>query len=392
MYFLTQNAIPKMTSYNNPSGIASASSENSTSYSAWRAFGGGNWATANNVRSGWLKYQFPSPIIISKYMINSGSVTVSFNAKDWTFEASNNDVDWTVLDTRIGETNWQNYEERTYEIENKIPFLIYRINVLNNNGGNYLYLSQLKMFELKFDYKFLLSLNNKRYSIVPDYSEAETLIPKMTSNITPSGRAFASSIYNSSYDAWRAFDQIDNNEGFASAFGSGGIGYLGYEFVKPVIVGKYGVRSMNGLSHLSKMPRDWTFEGSNDGVEWLVLDKQINQTWTAINTDKEYVINNKIPFKMYRLNWTANNGFISYTDINELTMFEYIPGTLIYLESGSESNFLNYGLDKNQTINLTSENTRINYVAQKNVLLGSGKVIKQSIDSFKTSIKKVAIE
>lgn len=122
---------------------------------------------------------------------------------------------------------------------------------------------------------------------------------------------------------------------------------------------------MNGLSHLSKMPRDWTFEGSNDGVEWLVLDKQINQTWTAINTDKEYVINNKIPFKMYRLNWTANNGFISYTDINELTMFEYIPGTLIYLESGSESNFLNYGLDKNQTINLTSENTRINYVAQK---------------------------
>nr|WP_277344851.1 hypothetical protein [Paenibacillus thiaminolyticus] len=148
----------------------------------------------------------------------------------------------------------------------------------------------------------------------------------MTSNTAPSGRAFAKDIYSTDNEAWYAFNQVDDVEGYASEYGSGGIGYLGYEFDKPIIIAKYAVRSMESSGFLIAMPKDWTFEGSNDGVEWEVLDSQKNQTWSTIKTDKEYYIDFPELFKMYRLNWTANNGYPNYTDVNELKLY---GGTII---------------------------------------------------------------
>ena len=157
-----------------------------------------------------------------------------------------------------------------------------------------------------------------------------TAVPKMTSNTSPEGKAFAKTEYDSNYAAWYAFNQKDDVEGYASANGSGGVGYLGYEFSASKMIAKYAVRSMSYSGSLYALPKDWTFEGSNDSTNgsdgtWEILDTQVNQTWTTASTDKEYMISQPRMFKMYRLNWTANNGFTNYTDINELKMYE---GTL----------------------------------------------------------------
>lgn len=242
-------------------------------------------------------------------------------------------------------------------------------------------------YNISAEHKILVSSEDEIYSVVPEVIVTETAVPQMTSNTAPSGRAFASSIASTTYDAWTAFDGTDSRY-FGTTNGSGGAGHLGYEFVNPIKISKYAVRSYSvGFS-----PKDWTFEGSNDGNNWTVLDTQVNQIWTTGKTDKEYVINKIGSYKMYRLNWTTNNGQ-SNTIISELKMFEMsLFGGLIKLPNQSEQTFINHGMNKETSIDLTSKITERRYIVQDNAELGSGKVIKQKIDTSKIPIKNAMIE
>lgn len=238
--------------------------------------------------------------------------------------------------------------------------------------------------------KILISSKDEYYSVIPEVYATETTIPKMTSNTAPSGRAFSSSTWGSGYEPWKAFDRTENHYGSVS--GSGGIGHLGYEFNTPIKIGKYAVRSTS--SNYISLPKDWTFEGSNDGVVWDVLDTQVNQTWTTANTDKEYFIDiSKIgSYKMYRLNWTANGGN-SNTNINELKMYQIINfSNITLLPNQSEQTFINHGMNKDTSIDLTSSKIlERRFIVQDNTQLGSGKVFKKKIDTTKIPIRGAMI-
>lgn len=158
----------------------------------------------------------------------------------------------------------------------------------------------------------------------------DNLIPIMTSMTAPSGRAFSSSYATTGNNADKAFD---NSDVYGYLSGNGSVGHIGYEFISPVVIGKYVVRSLSA-TYFPHMPKNWTFEGSNDGVNWVVLDAQANQTWTTVNTNKEYVVDmGKVKsYKMYRLNWTANNGG-SQTVINELKMYGLIYSSKFFISS-----------------------------------------------------------
>ncbi|MGG0822965.1 hypothetical protein ABE099_08785 [Paenibacillus turicensis] len=192
------------------------------------------------------------------------------------------------------------------------------------------------------------------------YISTETAVPKMTSNTAPNGRAFASS---GAADAWRAFDRIGT--AWSSASGSGGIGYLGYEFLNKIIIKKYSIKQIGSSNVSNRVPRTWTFEGSNDGANWTVLDTQVNQNWKDFTPEtKEYIINesNKDYFKIYRLNYTSNGGS-SISHVEELELFELIPDkrSLIHHNSTykhytnnqwhslpsppTEQDYLDYGMD-----------------------------------------------
>lgn len=218
-----------------------------------------------------------------------------------------------------------------------------------------------------------------------------TAIPKMTSNITPSGRAFAKDIYSTSYDAWKAFNQVDDTEGYASKTGSGGVGFLGYEFDKPIAIAKYAVRSMAGSSHLNKLPRDWTFEGSHDGEKWHVLDTQKNQTWTTVNTDKDYYVDIPKSYKMYRLNWSANNGFTGYTDVNELKMYRGV-NVVSHIPTVSEKYFTAYGMDKIAQETLKNNYDKVQLISNKESELNEGKIFEHEIDLKKYEVNKLIMD
>lgn len=165
--YSTTNAIPAMTSYTAPSGIVTASTESDkTIYPAWKAFDSvntGGWNSSTKID--WLAYEFPTPIIIGKYSLNSGTVTVTYVPKAWTFEGTNDNVNWDILDTRTNEINWGYKETRYYEILNPSSYKRYRINITNTNGSSYIYLSELSMYQFLFNKKYLVMQNSQYYSI-----------------------------------------------------------------------------------------------------------------------------------------------------------------------------------------------------------------------------------
>ncbi|MBN9380790.1 MAG: gliding motility-associated C-terminal domain-containing protein [Chitinophagaceae bacterium] len=76
------------------------------------------------------------------------------------------------------------------------------------------------------------------------------------------------------------------------------------------IVTSYALATANDAP--TRDPRNWTFSGSNDSVNWVILDTRSNQ-WggtTPRSTLFTYTLSNPgaVAYKFYRINFTANNG------------------------------------------------------------------------------------
>lgn len=131
-------------------------------------------------------------------------------------------------------------------------------------------------------------------------------IPDMTSNISPVGvgQAFAT---QNNLIAWQAFRKGINNFSVAADInlgwrsGVGNIGQLGFQFDSAKIIKRYSFYSSNQSS--GQRPRDWTFEGSNDGITWTILHTVAGYSNTPIYASP--VINNTTSYTYYRINVTA---------------------------------------------------------------------------------------
>ncbi len=127
---------PVMTSNTAPYGRASCSStQGAPTYDAFAAFNGVDaawgWITKSGTLSGWLEYEFPKPIAISKYYLRAPANFTSM-PRNWTLEAWNG-AEWIVLDTNTY-TGWTAYEEREFYLQNYNKFTRYRINIQKNDG------------------------------------------------------------------------------------------------------------------------------------------------------------------------------------------------------------------------------------------------------------------
>jgi hypothetical protein len=154
----TENVIPAMTSNTSPSGTASASSNwmDGDEYPSYKAFDRVNsghvsgWATALNVNTGWLEYDFDTDKCVTKYTITprDWSQYVNELPKNWTFEAyDNNTSTWVVLDTQTNISDWLVKTKKEFTFTNTNFYTKYRINVSKNNGGPNLTIDELEMME-----------------------------------------------------------------------------------------------------------------------------------------------------------------------------------------------------------------------------------------------------
>ncbi len=130
------DATPTMTSNVLPSPCIAAASSYFATYDPFKAFdknAGTSWASAAGTLTGWLSFDFGVRKQIMQYTILAK--TVAQSPRNFTFEGSNDNVNWTILDTKTNETNWVANEKRIYPMPNQTSrYRYYRLNMSQNNG------------------------------------------------------------------------------------------------------------------------------------------------------------------------------------------------------------------------------------------------------------------
>lgn len=132
------------------------------------------------------------------------------------------------------------------------------------------------------------------------------LHPTMTSDTAPSGTSAASNPYPG-YPAWKAFDKTWS---LFSCYG-GFPQWLSYQWASGVVATEYWI-TMDS-TYLSRAPKDFKFQGSNDGSSWTDLDTQTGITsWTA-HIPNKYSFSNSTSYTYYRLYVTAVGDNVAFT-------------------------------------------------------------------------------
>jgi hypothetical protein len=120
---------------------------------------------------------------------------------------------------------------------------------------------------------------------------------------------------NNTSNASNVFDQ---NSGSYWFYG-GTTAWLQYDLGHTEIVERYSVISAN--DRVPRDPKDWEFQGSNDGSSWTTLDTQSDQMFPDRYWLKSYPIASPGAYRYYRLNITANNGDNDFVDLAEIGLF-----------------------------------------------------------------------
>ncbi|WP_063563072.1 discoidin domain-containing protein [Paenibacillus sp. O199] len=221
---------------------------------------------------------------------------------------------------------------------------------------------------------------------VKSVSSKMVTVPTMTSATTPSGIVSTNITPINATFPYQAFDRqtstfFHTNANITTA-------WLAYEFPSKVIIRKYSLESQS--SYNGRAPKNWTFEGSNDGSSWTILDTRINQTF-ANGVKNNYSFSNDTSYKIYRINITANNGE-AYLSFSEMEMIGEHPPTLSILgvKTPSEGDYINKGMDEG-ILNFKSKISNIKYIKTNSSALNSGKTFEHTIDMSKRRVDKITL-
>lgn len=178
-------------------------------------------------------------------------------------------------------------------------------------------------------------------------------IPTMTSFTTPEGYAFASS-YTTGGEPWRAFDS--SVLGWVS--GTTNTGSLGYQFPTAKNIKRYAIRAGDTLG---RNPSRWTFEGSNDGTTYTILDT----VTSSIALEGVYIstlLANTSSFSYYRLNVGATTTAGQLPVTRELEMTESTSSA----SGGASGGAFNFNT-ADVSASITSTTTPISLVANNSI-------------------------
>jgi hypothetical protein len=146
-----------MTSDTTPSGVASASSFNSSSsigYEAYRAFDSNEstrWTSAVNTTDQWIQYKFDNPKVVSKIKIRAGAQNIQPTYRDMPFVLQGSNDGMSFTDLKTGDIlAADNLTDKYIFFDNEDSYLYYRLQFTGYNvvySGNWTCVAELQMYE-----------------------------------------------------------------------------------------------------------------------------------------------------------------------------------------------------------------------------------------------------
>ncbi len=251
----------------------------------------------NNINTKWVTYTSYGVIqydfagdtayAISSYSITSANDVPERDPKNWELQGSNDGISWISLDSRSDMVFTERHQTVSFSFTNATPYRMYRLNITAAYGNSALQLAEIQLFA----------------NPEVDLTEGGSASDYGLSN--PEGEDETKAFDNNTATKWLPY---------ASA------GKLSYDFngTDAYIVNRYSVSSANDVP--GRDPKSWTFEGSNDGIVWTVLDTRVNMTFPNRYQTEVFDFTNSTSYQMYRLNITANHGE-GALQLSELQMF-----------------------------------------------------------------------
>ncbi len=105
---------------------------------------GGSWS---------MQYLFPASTVIKYYGIGNGNDSPDRDPKVWTFEGSNDGINWTVLDSRTLDKNFYDQAGSKYmqmfyfAVTNPGSYAYYKYNVTSNFGSGDFQISEFRLYK-----------------------------------------------------------------------------------------------------------------------------------------------------------------------------------------------------------------------------------------------------
>ena len=297
------------------------SSDAHATYGASGAFDGvrngsnGRWLAVKAAHM-FVTYRFNTPTVVNTIKLYNPDANLQDTRapKNWTFEGSNDGETWTVLDTQTNQIAWEKGEVRVFWFENDAAYTYYKFDCTENNGAQ--------------DYLMLWEIEFCTASVPPP----EDLT---TAN---SGNVSSSSATHKDYPASRAFDNNRSNTNGRWLSERADNMYLVYHFKRATVVNAISVfngsDAAGGYDSVGRSPKDWTFEGSNDGETWTVLDAQSGESgWASTGEERYYEFGNETAYEYYKFNCTSlNGGSSNYLQLWELEFYGEEPTPLTLAE------------------------------------------------------------
>lgn len=315
MEYILNTKVPTMTDYTVPYGTVIESGHYNSFY-GWHAFmDGGKDRTAaaestawyHNSSSKWVGYNFGKDVKIyrieTRYGHGGGSASSTIVC---------------AVDCSTDGTTWEEIPSVTFSAT------IYGTNIssllLNNTdvGCQAIRLRQVSGYGVMMTYLQFYGRTD-----IPDPSHEpsgyKALVPIMTSDTAPTGRAISSGYYASFY-TYYAFDDSDNYWHSQDGASSTNVPWVGYKFDTAVMVTHLLIK--NRSSGAIRTPIHPILQASNDGTVWYTI-----QEFTVTNFDNngisEFDVNNDNYYLYYRLFGGLNNNNDYVFVLSRLQLYGY---------------------------------------------------------------------
>ena len=117
-----------------------------------------------------------------------------------------------------------------------------------------------------------------------------------------------------------AAEAFDNNFTTSKWIAPATTAWIQYQFGggNAYVVTRYTLTSGNDM--LGRDPKNWQFQGSNDGITWATVDTRTGITFASRLLTQSFTFTNTTAYKYYRVNITLNNGDAK-TCLEEVDMF-----------------------------------------------------------------------
>ena len=326
--------VPVMTSNTTPEGECFASAGAEYAYYVFNGVIGDNSSSWGNGvgTSGSVGYKFISPKRMYKVSVWNRNYSTVMAINHYKVQGSNDDFVNDIHDLgSFQNTSQVAAHEDLHALISFGDYQSYRINVQDcydsqfriglanfygrENGGVQTWLHKAgitnkpytTLAEVLNDSDTLATLMSNEDAVdylvtCKGWAVSEALVPTMTSNTTPSGECFASSV-NSSYPIYQAFD---GNRSTAWGPSSASVPqYIGYKFTSAVVVNNVSI--LPDANSTGSSVKDFKVQGSTDNNTWVDLYED-SCPYETTATEHVFNFNNTVAFQYYRIYISSKNG------------------------------------------------------------------------------------